>query len=180
MDKSQLREYIKADLGRMTSPTKKNAIKYLISNHSFKVIFWYRIGQAFPKFRPIINVIRKHYAYLTGIQIPQTAVIGKGITFPHFSCIIITCGVVIGENCTIFHGTTIGSVRGKAFPVIGDNVVISANCTIVGDVKIGNNVIIGAGSVVVHDIPDNAVAVGNPAKVISFDGPKHVTFYRNC
>ena len=52
------------------------------------------------------------------------------------------------------------------FPVIGDNVYIAANATVIGGVNIGNNVIIGAGSVVVNDIPDNSVAVGNPARVI--------------
>lgn len=51
-------------------------------------------------------------------------------------------------------------------PVIGDNVTLGANVTIIGDVHIGNNVIIGAGSVVVKNVPDNCVVAGNPAKVI--------------
>ena len=50
--------------------------------------------------------------------------------------------------------------------MIGDNVYIAANATVIGSVNIGNNVIIGAGSMVVTDIPDNSVAVGNPARVI--------------
>ena len=51
-------------------------------------------------------------------------------------------------------------------PIIGDNVTLGVNVTIIGDVTIGNNVIIGAGSVVVKDIPDNSIAVGNPCHVI--------------
>lgn len=62
-------------------------------------------------------------------------------------------------------GVVIGR-RGQKFPVIGDNVYIAANATVIGDVHIGNNVIIGAGSVVVKDIPDNSVVVGNPARII--------------
>lgn len=54
----------------------------------------------------------------------------------------------------------------KGGPIIGDYVRIGANCTILPGVKIGKNALIGAGSVVVHDIPDNAVAVGNPARII--------------
>ena len=50
--------------------------------------------------------------------------------------------------------------------MIGDNVTLGVNVTIIGGITIGNNVIIGAGSVVVKDIPDNSVAVGNPARVI--------------
>lgn len=51
-------------------------------------------------------------------------------------------------------------------PIIGDNVTLGVNVTIIGGVTIGNNVVIGAGSVVVKDIPDNCVAVGNPCRVI--------------
>ena len=49
---------------------------------------------------------------------------------------------------------------------IGDNVWIGGGVTICPGVSIGHNVTIGAGSVVVHDIPDNCVAVGNPARVV--------------
>ncbi len=49
---------------------------------------------------------------------------------------------------------------------IGNNVFIGANTTILPDVRIGDNVVIGAGSVVSRSIPDNSVAVGNPARVV--------------
>ena len=49
----------------------------------------------------------------------------------------------------------------------------------IGDVKIGNNVIIGAGAVVVKDIPDNAIVVGVPAKVISMDGDRKALMWRH-
>ena len=51
-------------------------------------------------------------------------------------------------------------------PIIGDNVKLYTNCTIIGDITIGDNSIIGAGAVVTKSIPKNSVAVGNPAKVI--------------
>jgi maltose O-acetyltransferase len=50
---------------------------------------------------------------------------------------------------------------------IGNHVFIGAGSIILPGVQIGSNVVIGAGSVVAHDIPDNSVAAGNPAKVIS-------------
>lgn len=71
----------------------------------------------------------------------------------------------IGSNFSCIHCTTLGAT-GKGRPTLGNNVSLGANVTIVGNVHIGNNVTIGAGSVVVKDLPDNCVAVGNPAKVI--------------
>ena len=55
----------------------------------------------------------------------------------------------------------------KHFPIIGDNVIIYAGACIVGGIKIGNNAIIGANAVVTKDVPDNAIVVGNPAKIIT-------------
>ncbi len=52
--------------------------------------------------------------------------------------------------------------------VIGDNVSLGANVTVIGNVHIGNNVIVGAGSVVIKDVPDNCVVAGNPAKIIRY------------
>ena len=77
---------------------------------------------------------------------------------------------VFGDNCWIRQNTTIGNnlKTGKA-PRIGNNVNIGANSVIIGDIVIGNNVTIGAGSVVVKDVPNNAVVVGNPARVIKYN-----------
>lgn len=119
----------------------------------------------------------RRYSYKTGIQLWPGTKIDRGLCFAHFSCIVINNGCRIGKNCTIFQGVTIGSARGKGVPCIGDNVVICANSSIIGKVTIGNNVIIGAGTVVTKDIPDNAVAVGNPARIVSYNGPEQVALY---
>ena len=87
---------------------------------------------------------------------------------------------IIGENVLIIAEVIIGSVRvdnGSRAPIIGRRVVIGAGARIIGGIKIGDNVCIGAGAVVVKDIPNNAVAAGNPAKVLNYSGAKIVARY---
>ena len=60
-----------------------------------------------------------------------------------------------------------GAAKGKAVH-IGDNVWFGGNCVVLPGVTIGDNVVVGAGSVVVHDLPDNCLAVGNPARVVRY------------
>lgn len=78
----------------------------------------------------------------------------------------------IGRNFSCRQNTTIGNKsddKPNERPIIGDNVTLGANVVIIGNVRVGNNVIIGAGSVVVKDVPDNAIVVGNPARIIKYN-----------
>ena len=128
----------------------------------------------------ISYAIYKHNQYLTGIQLPVKTRVGKGLTFAHFSNIVIASTAIIGENTIIYNGVTIGTVHThKGAPVLGNNIVLYTGCKILGDVKIGNNVIIGANAVVTKDIPDNSVAVGIPAKVISDKGQEYFNLVTN-
>lgn len=121
-------------------------------------------------------VALKRYNKLTykyGINIPFVTEIDEGFYIGHYGCIVVNQKVVIGKNCNISQGVTIGkSNRGKkqGCAVIGDNVYIGPGAKIVGHVIIGNNVAIGANAVVTHDVPDNAVVAGVPARIVSMDG----------
>lgn len=150
----------------------------LFLSASFMTTFWFRTVSSFPP--PLsfcFSLIYKWVNFLTGIQLPIGTKVGKCLFFPHFSCIIISKRTVIGDNCTIFQGVTLGKTI-QGCPCIGDNVVICANSTIVGNVNIGNNAVIGAGSVVIRDVPEGAVVVGNPAKIISYNGVEVGKEYR--
>ena len=184
-----LKEIIKSDLNRFgnTNNYLWSGVKNLVCNASFKVTFWFRIGSYLQVKKCFIYkilylfvfMLYKHNQYLTGIQLPLGTNVGKGLCFSHFSCIVINRHCIIGNNCTIFQGVTIGSVRGPkgGVPTIGDNVVICSEAKIIGQVNIGNNVIVGAGAVVVKDIPSNCVVAGVPAKIISEKGKTNTDYY---
>lgn len=155
-------------------------LKKFFFNHSFKIIFWFRVCQYLyiqhNPFRYILYVIYKHYEIKYGIQIGLNQTIKGGIRFPHFSGIV--CGAkFIGRNLTMYQCTTIGSTHGKGAPVIGDNVILFAGAKVVGNIKIGNNVVVGANAVVTSDVPDNAIIVGNPGRVISLDSQKITKYF---
>jgi serine O-acetyltransferase len=121
---------------------------------------------------PLLTVGQKLVEMVTGIELPFTARIGRGLYIGHFGQIIVSSKAVIGEFCNISQGVTIGQAgRGgeQHAPVIGDRVYIAPGAKLFGRITIGNDVAIGANAVVTKDLPDNAVAVGIPAKVINYD-----------
>jgi len=166
-----LMELIKSDLSRYRSV---NTNKIDLSEPSLYVILLYRIGKSLRDnnsklLNNILNIpfllLYIPLSVITGIHIPRGATIGPGIRIYHYGCIIVNPLSVIGKNCTIRHGVTIGNRHADDdVPVIGDNVVIGAGAKILGNIKIGDNVHIGANAVVLYDVPDNNIAVGIPAK----------------
>ena len=136
-------------------------IYLLHNNRYFRTLFYHRIG---PIWSALIQWYRPGDRYFI---ISATTKIGESMWIAHPYATIINAES-IGSNFSCIHCTTLGAT-GKGRPTLGDNVSLGANVTIIGNVHIGNNVTIGAGSVVVKDLPDNCVAVGNPAKVIRFN-----------
>jgi len=177
----ELKFLIKSDLYRYIGKISISLIiKTWLYDPGFKYTFWMRICKflrqtALFKYSiyRIAILFLNHYKYKYGISIPFMTKIGSGFYIGHFGCIVVNPNAIIGDNCNISHGVTIGqSNRGqrKGYPTIGNNVYIAPGAKIIGNIKIGNNVAIGANCVVTNDIPDDAVAVGIPARVISYKG----------
>lgn len=106
-----------------------------------------------------------------GISLPRTAAIGGGLRVWHFGGIFVHPDAVIGRNCTLRQGVTIGNrhADGPA-PVVGDDVEFGAYAQVLGGVRIGHGCRIGALSVVLCDVPDGATAVGSPARIVERRG----------
>jgi serine O-acetyltransferase len=104
---------------------------------------------------------------LTGCSFTKATDIGPGLRIHHFGNIFIHSGVVIGANCTLRQGVTIGNREdGGPVPVIEDNVDFGAYAQVLGGIRIGRGAKIGAMSVVLCDVPAGATAVGIPARIL--------------
>jgi putative colanic acid biosynthesis acetyltransferase WcaB len=102
-----------------------------------------------------------------GIELSHKARVGPGLRLYHGQGLVIHEAACIGKNCTLRHCTTIGNRRGSDdVPTIGDDVDIGCNAVLIGAITIGHRARIGAGAVVLEDVPDDAVAVGNPARIV--------------
>nr|WP_286198736.1 hypothetical protein [Mesorhizobium sp. BR1-1-16] len=99
------------------------------------------------------------------------AVIAPSVSFPHPTGIVIGDGVIIGERAKIYQNVTLGGARvgdqkANNYPTIGQDTVLFAGVVVVGKVTVGANCIVGANAVVLSDVPDGAVAVGSPARIV--------------
>lgn len=122
---------------------------------------------------PAARFVMKQFGYRYNVAIPPRTDIGPGLFIGHVGGIVVNGRTKIGKNCNLSQGVTIGQTnRGakQGCPTIGDNVYIGPNAVIVGRIRVGNNVAIGANCVVTKDVPDNAVVVGIPGRVISDEG----------
>lgn len=131
---------------------------------------WFRLF-LMPLYFVMVHRIRTAW----GIDLPRTTTVGEGLYIGHFGGIIIAPGAVIGKDCSISQGVTIGAAgRGEKWgcPVIGDHVYIGAGTKIIGKIRIGNHVRIGANAVVHKDIPDYAVVALDPGfTILRIDAP---------
>jgi len=157
-------------------------LKKVFNTNTLWIIFVYRFGRwlHYDYHVPIIKTILKIFNYIVSTIVPFLynthiqikADIGKGLYIGHYGGIWIG-PVKMGMNCNISQEVTIG-IGGKGeqrgVPEFGNNVYIGPGAKIFGKITIGNNVAIGANSVVSKTVADNAVVVGNPARIVSYEG----------
>jgi serine O-acetyltransferase len=151
-------------------PAARNYLQIILLYPGVKAIFWYRIARVFYKIK--LKLIAEFIMYLVrmfhGIEIHPNAKIGKCLFIDHGLGVVIGETAVIGDYCTMYHGSTLGGTgkeHSKRHPTIGNNVMIGAGAKVLGNITIGNNVKIGANAVVTFNVPDNKTVVGKKATV---------------
>lgn len=150
-------------------PACRNVVEAIILYPGFHAILFHRIAHFLycKKLFFLARLISQIARHLTGIEIHPGAKIGRKLFIDHGMGIVIGETTTIGDNCTIYHNSTLGGTgkdKNKRHPDLGNNVMVGAGAKVLGPIKIGNNVKIGANCVVLNDIPDNVTVVGIPRK----------------
>lgn len=181
----------RADLDRYVFMTGRSALFCVLTHQGLWVLAEYRFSHwvwkrvRVPVVRQLLTLLgmiwHKVIEMTTGIDLPPATTVGPGFYIGHFGGIIVTDAAVIGTNCNISQGVTIGvSGRGekRGAPRIGDRVYMGPGAKIIGPITIGDDVAIGANAVVVKDVPAMAVVGGVPAQVINLNGSGDFVAYR--
>mmetsp|Transcript_5737 Transcript_5737/g.8158 ORF Transcript_5737/g.8158 Transcript_5737/m.8158 type:complete len:304 (-) Transcript_5737:595-1506(-) len=97
------------------------------------------------------------------VDIHPAAQLGGGLLVDHATSVVIGETAKIGSNCTILHGVTLGGTgkeRGDRHPKIGNNVVLGAGATVLGNIIVGDGATIGSQAVVTKEVPPGMTCVG--------------------
>ena len=127
------------------------------------------------KMKFLARTISQWSRFWTGIEIHPGAKIGRRLVIDHGMGIVIGETAEVGDDCLIYHGVTLGGTgkdQGKRHPTIGNNVLLSTGSKVLGPFKVGDGTRIAANAVVLKEIPENATAVGVPARVVRIAGEK--------
>ena len=180
MKRKELKELIRSDLyryygdvsfRRLLSSFRVPGFKY---SYFLRKCYFHRINRSNIRWM-FFRLFLKRYRIRFGFIIPDSCKIGKGLYIGHFGRIIVHPWVQMGCNVNLSPGVTIGRTnrgKNKGVPIIGNRVWIGTNALVVGKITVGNNVLIGPGAYVNFDVPDDAVVLGNPGKIISYTGSK--------
>lgn len=162
---------------RQRDPAARNSLEVLLLYSGLHALLWYRIGHFFYRHRCFFpaRLFSQCGRLFTGIEIHPGAQIGRGLMIDHGSGVVIGETAIIGDDCTIYQGVTLGGTgkdKGKRHPTLGNNVMVGAGAKILGPFKVGDNSRVAAGAVVLEEIPANSTAVGVPARVVRQNGRK--------
>ena len=103
--------------------------------------------------------------------------IGRGLFIDHGMGVVIGETTQIGDNCTLYQGVTLGGTgkdQGKRHPTLGNNVLVGAGAKVLGPFTVGDNARVAAGAVVLAAVPEDATAVGVPARVVKIGNQRVV------
>ena len=145
-------------------PACRNILEAIILYPGFHAIFFHRIAYFLynKQLYFLARLISQISRHITGIEIHPGAKIGRRLLIDHGMGVVIGETATIGDDCTIYHNSTLGGTgkdKYKRHPDIGNNVMVGSGAKVLGPIKIGNNVKIGANSVVLKNVPDNVTIV---------------------
>lgn len=164
-----LKDDIKAVFER--DPAVRSVFEVIFCYPGFHAMLFYRLSHwLWKNNRTFVGRFVSHLGrFFTGIEIHPGATIGKGFFIDHGMGVVIGETAEIGDNCTLYHGVTLGGTswaKEKRHPTLGNNVVVGSGAKILGPFKVGDDSKIGSNSVVVKEVPAMATVVGIPGRVV--------------
>ncbi len=172
---SKIREDISIVYDR--DPAARHTLEILTTYPGVHAVLFHRLAHACwnIQLKWLARVISHFSRWITGIEIHPGAKLGRRLFIDHGMGIVIGETAEIGEDCTLYHGVTLGGTswqKGKRHPTLGNNVVIGAGAKVLGPLSVGDNARIGSNSVVVKDVEPGATMVGLPAHAVGSDDYK--------
>ncbi len=164
---------------RERDPAARSSLEVMLLYNGFKAVRAYRKANWLYRHRWyfLARWVSQRCVRRTNIEIHPAATIGRRLFIDHGTGVVIGETAEIGDDCTIYQGVTLGGTgkdKGKRHPTLGNHVMVGSGAKVLGPINIGDNVRIAAGAVVLADIPDNATAVGVPARVVRRNGARVV------
>ncbi len=162
---------------RDRDPAATSDLEVLLLYSGLHAVLFHRAAHALYKNGHTISAraISQGAKFLTGIEIHPGAKIGRGLVIDHGSGVVIGETAEIGDNCTLYQGVTLGGTgkhTGKRHPTLHDNVLVGAGAKVLGPFEVGSGAKIASNAVVLEAVPENATAVGVPARVVRINGEK--------
>ena len=157
---------------RRYDPAAKSYMEILLLYPGPRALFFHLIAHAlynvglFFIARLVADISRT----ITGIEIHPGAKIGKRLVIDHGVGCVIGETSVIGDDCVIFHGVTLGGVKFdpvKRHPTVGNRVLIGAGAKVLGPIYIGDDARIGANAVVLKEVPAGGIIVAPQSVVLN-------------
>lgn len=150
-------------------PAARNVLEVIFLYSGFHAIFFHRIAHFFysKKMFFIARLISQISRFITGIEIHPGAKIGERLFIDHGMGIVIGETTEIGDDCTIYHGVTLGGTgkdKEKRHPTLKNNILVGTGAKVLGPIVIEDDVKIGAGSLVLKNVPKGKTVIGMPAK----------------
>jgi len=166
---ARIREDVRAVFGR--DPAARNAWEVLTCYPGLQAVWAHRVSHWLwtHGLRWLARVNSNISRWFTGIEIHPGAQIGRRLFIDHGMGVVIGETAEIGDDCTLYHGVTLGGVswnKGKRHPTLGNNVVVGAGAKVLGPFTVGDGARIGSNSVVIREVPPGATVVGIPARVV--------------
>jgi serine O-acetyltransferase len=162
-------------------PAARNRLEVLTLYPGLHALLLHRVSHALwlKNLKWFARAVSHVTRFFTGIEIHPGATIGRRVFIDHGMGIVIGETAEIGDDCTLYHGVTLGGTswnKGKRHPTLGKGVVVGAGAKIIGPILIGDGAKVGSNAVVAKEVPAGATAVGIPARILENGKPSQTTF----